>query len=213
MPTASQLVSLTPVFDQFGLIRVGGRLQHASLPEGTKHPIVLSSDSQLFKIVIFDIHKLLLHATTEPTLHTVRAQYHVLRSRSSTNRVIRECFICKLRISQPVSPIMDPLPASRLKTHLPPFTNVGIDFFCPLPVVMLRRSIKRYGVMFTCLDCQALHLELADSVEMDSFINAFFRFVVFRNFATATTEQICWQASKKSTVLSPVGKKPTWSTD
>lgn len=72
---------------------------------------------------------------------------------------------------------MGPLPASRIKTHLPPFTNVRIDFFGPLYVVLLRRSFKRYGVMFTCLDCRAVHLELADSLDMDSFINAFSRFV------------------------------------
>lgn len=42
---------------------------------------------------------------------------------------------------------------------------------------MLRRSIKRYGVMFTCLDCHAVHLELNDSMDIDSFMNAFSRFV------------------------------------
>jgi hypothetical protein len=34
---------------------------------------------------------------------------------------------------------MGPLPASRLKTHLPAFTNVGIDFFGPMTVILLRR--------------------------------------------------------------------------
>ena len=72
---------------------------------------------------------------------------------------------------------MGPLPAIRLNTHLPPFTNVGIDFFDPLTVVLLRRSLKRYGVIFTCLDCRAVHIELADSMDMDSFINTFSRFV------------------------------------
>jgi hypothetical protein len=72
---------------------------------------------------------------------------------------------------------MGPLPASRLKTHLPPFTNVGIDFFGPLTVVLLRRSLKSYEVIFTCLDCRAVHIELANSMDMDSFINAFSLFV------------------------------------
>ena len=71
---------------------------------------------------------------------------------------------------------MGPLPASRLQTHLPAFTNVGIDLFGPFSVVILRRSVKRYGVMFTCLDTRAVHLEVADSLDMDSFINAFSRF-------------------------------------
>ncbi|XP_045023763.1 uncharacterized protein LOC123468196 [Daphnia magna] len=174
--TASSLANLTPFLDPHGVIRVGGRLQHASLPEDTKHPIVLSSDSQLSIMVITDMHELLIHATTEPTLHALREKYHVLHPRASINRVIRNCFTCKFRRSQPAPPLMGPLPASRLKTHLPPFTNVGIDFFGPLPVVILRRSVKRYGVMFTCLDCRAVHLEVADSLDINSFINAFSRF-------------------------------------
>ncbi|XP_045022821.1 uncharacterized protein LOC123466669 [Daphnia magna] len=133
-------------------------------------------DAQRVIRLITDMHKILIHATTEPTLHALREKYHVLHPRASINRVIRNCFTCKLRRSQPAPPLMGPLPASCLKTHLPPFTNVGIYFFGPLPVVILRRSVKRYGVMFTCLDCRAVHLEVADSLDMDSFINAFSRF-------------------------------------
>ena len=31
--------------------------------------------------------------------------------------------------------------------------------------------------MFTCLDCRAVHLDIADSLDMESFVNAFSRFV------------------------------------
>lgn len=71
---------------------------------------------------------------------------------------------------------MGPLPAGRLKSHLPQFTNVGIDFFGPSSVVMFRRTVKRHGVMFTCLDCRAVHLEITDSLDLESFVNAFSRF-------------------------------------
>jgi hypothetical protein len=102
VPTASQLATLTPVLDTFGIIRVGGRLQHSSLPEDVKHPIVLSSDSQLAIMVISDIHKLNLHYLhTEPTLHYIRAQYHVLHPRATINKVICHSFSCKLKTSQP----------------------------------------------------------------------------------------------------------------
>ena len=30
--------------------------------------------------------------------------------------------------------------------------------------------------MFTCLDCRAVHLEVADSLDLGSFVNAFSRF-------------------------------------
>jgi hypothetical protein len=127
-------------------------------------------------MIISDVHKLNIHSATEPTLHYLCSQYHVLHPRATINKVIRHCFPCKLKNSQPDPPLMGPLPASRLKSHLPSFTNVGIDFFGPFPVVMFRRTVKRYGVMFTCLDCRTVHLEIADSLDLESFVNAFSRF-------------------------------------
>lgn len=72
---------------------------------------------------------------------------------------------------------MSPLPAARLMTHIPPFTNTGIDYFGPLTVVMFRRTSKRYGVLFTCLDTRAVHIEIAHSLDLESFVNAFSRFI------------------------------------
>lgn len=37
--------------------------------------------------------------------------------------------------------------------------------------------MKRYGVIFTCLALRAIHIEVAPSLETDSFINALRRFI------------------------------------
>ena len=39
-----------------------------------------------------------------------------------------------------------------------------------------RKEVKRYGVLFTCMSPQAIHIETANTLETDSFINAFRRF-------------------------------------
>ena len=43
--------------------------------------------------------------------------------------------------------------------------------------------MNRYGALFTCLASRAVHLEVADSLETDSFINALRRFICTRGSA------------------------------
>ena len=39
-----------------------------------------------------------------------------------------------------------------------------------------RKDVKRYGVLFTCMSSRAIHIETANTLETDSFINALRRF-------------------------------------
>ena len=72
---------------------------------------------------------------------------------------------------------MADLPATRLATNAPPFTNTGCDFFGPFEIKRGRSIVKRYGVIFTCLTTRAVHIEIADSLDTDSCINAIRRFI------------------------------------
>ncbi|XP_031425672.1 uncharacterized protein LOC116220857 [Clupea harengus] len=75
---------------------------------------------------------------------------------------------------------MADLPGERLVTDLPPFTNVGLDYFGPFEVRRGRSMLKRYGVIFTCMTSRAVHLEVACSLTTDSCINAIRRFLCRR---------------------------------
>ncbi|XP_060771124.1 uncharacterized protein LOC132881998 [Neoarius graeffei] len=72
---------------------------------------------------------------------------------------------------------MADLPKERVKPNLPPFTFVGADFFGPIIVKKGCSDVKRYGVIFTCLTTRAVHLEIANSMDTDSCINAIRRFI------------------------------------
>ena len=75
---------------------------------------------------------------------------------------------------------MAPLPAYRVTTGACAFEHVGVDYFGPFYVKRGRAQVKRWGCLFTCLKIRAIHIEVAHTLETDSFLCAFFRFVARR---------------------------------
>lgn len=71
---------------------------------------------------------------------------------------------------------MADLPQDRLE-EAAPFTYSAVYYFGPFHIKEGRRELKKYGVLFTCLSSQAIHLETAVSLTTDSFLNAYRRFV------------------------------------
>ena len=71
------------------------------------------------------------------------------------------------------------LPKDRL-TPAPPFTYVGVDYFGPVTTKQGRKENKRYGELLTCLVSRAVHIEIGNSLETDSFLNALRRFIARR---------------------------------
>ena len=57
------------------------------------------------------------------------------------------------------------------------FTYVGIGYFGPLYVKQKRCHVKRYGCIFVCYTTRAVHLEVAHSLDTDSFLCCFHRFI------------------------------------
>lgn len=67
----------------------------------------------------------------------------------------------------------------------PPFSYVGLDVFGPWLVRArwMRVGVannKRWAVLFTCLTTRAIHIELIESMDTSSFINALCRFLALR---------------------------------
>ena len=58
----SKLSSLDPFLDEFGVMRVGGRLQQSQLPYDNKHPTVLHPSAHITRLIVESEHIRLLHA-------------------------------------------------------------------------------------------------------------------------------------------------------
>ena len=162
------------------LLRVGGRLRWATMPFESKHPAILPKDHFVTDLLIRHYHEESGHAGALHVLAALREKYWIVNGLSTVKRTVRSCFHCRRWHARPLSQIMAPLPEHRMLYNEPPFSAVGIDYFGPLLVKRGRGTEKRYGCIFTCLSMRAIHLEVSHTLETDSFLSAFTRFVARR---------------------------------
>ena len=92
-------------------------------------------------------------------------------------RVLRQCMSCRIRFSRVAEQVMANLPEARVLPGEFPFASVGIDYFGPILTRINRSVVKRYGCLFSCMKTRAVHIEVASSLTVDSFIMALMRFI------------------------------------
>ena len=95
--------------------------------------------------------------------------YWVIHGNSTVRRLISKCVICKKLRGNTCQQKMTDLLVERL-TVTPPLTYVGLDLLGPFIVKEARRELKWYGVIAAFLSCRAVHLEVVNLMDTDSFI-------------------------------------------
>ena len=175
--TSSQLLQLQPFVSEEGIILVGGRLRKADISMDAQHPIILHGCSWISKLLVTHEHRLNCRDGIESLVANIRQRFWIIGVRMLTKRVIKNCLDCKRRNAKPQVPIMADLPSFRVRKGCPVFYYSGVDFFGPIPVKFRRGTTKRWGSIFTCLSTRAVHLEVAEGLDTDSFINTLRRFV------------------------------------
>ena len=176
---SSHLFKLDPVMVN-GTLRVGGRLSKAALSEEAKHPAILPKSSNISELILRRVHEKVGHSGRNHMLSALRQQFWIPHANALARRIIRGCMTCRRLHQRPGEQKMSDLPPDRLSMDLPPFTMVGMDYFGPIEVKRGRNTVKRYGAIFTCLTCRAVHLEVAHTLDTDSCINAIRRFICRR---------------------------------
>ena len=174
------LYKLCPYMDECDILRVGGRLGGSSLPMEEKHPIILPRRGHVTQLIIRKCHEDVQHQGRGMTVNCVRSTgYWIISLNSVVRYYILKCVICRRWRSKTENQKMADLPEDRTEC-VPPFTYCGVDYFGPFTIRQKRSDVLRYGVLFTCLCSRAIHLEIAPSLETDSFINALRRFIAIR---------------------------------
>ena len=183
LPKTSPLLNLSSMVDSDGLVRVGGRLQRASLSYEESHPLILPSSHHVSSLLIKHYHEKVQHQGRHFTLGLIRSRgFWIVGSKRAVNSTINNCIKCKKLRGQQQTQKMADLPIDRL-TPTPPFSYIGLDVFGPW-LVSARRTrggmanSKRWAVLFTCLTTRAI--EVIESMDASCFINALRRFLALR---------------------------------
>lgn len=171
---------LSPFIDEWGVVRVGGRLQESSLSYAQKHPILLPRQTHFAKLVIDSLHSDHYHAGPALTLALLRGKYWIPSAAKLIRGKIQRCVYCRIQRAKPITPIMAPLPRSRFE-EVRAFSQTGVDYAGPFLIKESRRRNaslgKAYLCLFICLSSKALHLELVSSLTTSSFLASLERFI------------------------------------
>ena len=175
--SSGSIYKLRPMLDKEGALRVGGRLVNASLNYQSKHQLLLPYNHHLSRLLIMAHHQSVGLLGQEYVLTSLRKKYWIIKGRAAVRKVLSGCLTCRKQNSLRGQQMMADLPKERLTPEDPPFSYVGIDYFGPLFVKRGRSIVKHYGCLFSCLTLRATHIEVAESLETDSFISALRRFI------------------------------------
>lgn len=175
----SHIYKLSPILEE-GVLRVGGRLSKAAMPEESKHPAIIGKDFHISDLIVRQIHLEVGHGGRNHVLSRLRQRYWIPSASVVIRKVLAKCVICRRLHGAAGQQQMADLPIDRVSADEPPFSYVGVDCFGPFDIMRGRSLVKRYGVIFTCLTIRAVHIEVASSLDTDSFINALRRFIARR---------------------------------
>ncbi|XP_036340757.1 uncharacterized protein LOC118750132 [Rhagoletis pomonella] len=180
--SSSSLFSLSPFLDDFGLLRVGGRLKNAGLDFNSRHPILLPKRHPLTVSIINYFHKKLLHAGPQALLASIRLHYWPIGGRKTVSYVVNKCIVCFRCRPRLMEHIMADFPKERVQAARA-FLTTGVDFCGPFyynAEVRNRPPTKCYICIFICFATKAIHMELAKDLSTSAFLAALQRFVSLR---------------------------------
>ena len=125
-------------------------------------------------------HHIIAYGARGMTLNHLRQRgIWIVNANAIVRHLIHKCVICrKLRGKMGYQKMAD-LPQERC-TEAAPFTYCGVDMFALLIIKERRSQLKRYDALFTCFSSHAVHIELTNSLDVDSFILALRRFMARR---------------------------------
>ena len=117
---------------------------------------------------------------TEYVRSVLQLEYLIMGLRNALRSIKHQCIQCRKVSTQPLQPQMADFPKERFTGTNHSFQNTGIHYFGPFEVKFLRKSVKYWCCLFTCLTTRAVHIEMVDGLDTDACMMAIMRFMARR---------------------------------
>ena len=115
-----------------GLLRAQGRTKHLEVANfDVKHPILLDSRHPAVRLFLEHLHEKHCHQGVEYLRALKQQKFAIVKLRKTLKTIQTRCVTCRKRKAETLTPIMADLPKERLAFASRPFTNTGLDYFCP----------------------------------------------------------------------------------
>lgn len=187
MYEAGKLSSLRPclVWDdkgKFQMVVTSGRVGKLTKIGYDRDQLVILDPSHPYtRLVLKDIH-CADHSGDSRVVWKSRCKFWIPSARKVVRSIRRSCYVCRILSKRFSKQVMAPLPDERM-LPAPAWSNVSLDLFGPIEhvdMVKKRTSSKAWGLIVTCLVTRAVHLDLTQTYETDSLLQALHRFVCLR---------------------------------
>ncbi|XP_061391232.1 uncharacterized protein LOC133326618 [Musca vetustissima] len=183
------LKGLNPFIDDssgIAILKVGGRLELAHVPETQKHPMIMPKENNFVKCYIQYLHIKNYHAGPKALVSLVRMRFWVINLRNLCRTIVNRCPHCIRYRPKLLQQMMSNLPADRLNPSRV-FARCAVDFCGPINTYLRIRGkvpYKTYVAVFVCLATKAVHIEAVSDLSTDSFIGALKRMIGRRGLPT-----------------------------
>ncbi|XP_046868423.1 uncharacterized protein LOC124460862 [Drosophila willistoni] len=111
VPKGSKLCTLTPILDDSGLLRVGGRLNNTEVSYSAKHPLILPRKHRISHLILEHEHQHNLHPGVSALFVIVRQRFWIMGARNLIRKVTHNCIKCFRQRAHTSNQLMAALPA------------------------------------------------------------------------------------------------------
>ena len=116
----SSLYKLSPYLDNFGLLRIRGRIDAAEMaPANMKKPIILPQKHIITNLLLDFYHRQFHQQLNEIVVNEIRQNFWIVGLRAAVRAVAKSCQHCKIRSATLNAPIMGDLGKSVGEWFLP----------------------------------------------------------------------------------------------